>query len=889
MSGIFVRGGRPIRVHFDTSHLLAIAARQLGRNVERAGGVLVSHPSNSDVLVVDPAAPWVFHDFIKTKRPELRPSVVLAFWIPLCLVTRSLVWIGSSHWPNVSVPFERPPYPETPQGVLAYGSFLAGRTYSQIAPFPEPKRSPRVPHETEHDITLTSNIANSDREVSQALEPGSESEDEPVQHPRTREGISDRMGPDSSLLRQASPTTAFKPPDKSHDAEKVEVSNATPLDDTQIPSEDVEMLPSAPSPVPDPPPPAELDVALASRHSSLVDPALNQVSPALESSSTTHNEGSTPVPPQQTTASPQPGSPPTPAIVELVSFDLNLARSVSPISLANASQHAVDATTPTVSDTLAPTQEPATGGEPSVAEGVTSAVVKPLVVPPVASKATELPASEIKISTNTNINSPLTRSDANAPDAPFTSITSNIGHTSTTSVNQASAPASAPKLPSPKPAVQPPPSTSDVQPVSTLSVPKTPAASKSPSPVVPTGLKYRLESTPATLTPVTSSKGPAATDGSSEAPTTSASPSTIRIRPKPRPVPTPDGAESAATAEPSSSPSSSLQLRPSIAHVKSKLNIIESNGEAKVPKLRLGTATVKNHPSAGRVGQIVKRLEDTHRPVVVGSPDLGQGAVQSSQSTTSLSRPSTVSHSPASTGSSTVTATAITPTNLKKRPSLLGSTISAPKRLVIRSPTASTVAVPIRSAAQSPKKSPLRDKFSENSTDSAASATSTSVPPPPTPPTPTPEQLAAPKRPWTKEEDQYIIDYMNWVFAQDPLASTSEIMKEIAAKCPYRNVGSWQNRFKTKEDSIYMHGVPVLFERLTNRTSHGGRARGNPKTTLEILSGTRTRSRRTVDYAGSSSEEEGDDSEEEYGHSRKRARHEGTSSSQRRRSDRRFD
>jgi hypothetical protein len=57
------------------------------------------------------------------------------------------------------------------------------------------------------------------------------------------------------------------------------------------------------------------------------------------------------------------------------------------------------------------------------------------------------------------------------------------------------------------------------------------------------------------------------------------------------------------------------------------------------------------------------------------------------------------------------------------------------------------------------------------------------------PPTPTPEQLAAldAKRPaWTKEEDQYIIDYMNWVFARDPLASTTEIMRKIAA-----NVGHY--------------------------------------------------------------------------------------------------
>ncbi|KAF8755622.1 hypothetical protein RHS01_05350 [Rhizoctonia solani] len=83
------------------------------------------------------------------------------------------------------------------------------------------------------------------------------------------------------------------------------------------------------------------------------------------------------------------------------------------------------------------------------------------------------------------------------------------------------------------------------------------------------------------------------------------------------------------------------------------------------------------------------------------------------------------------------------------------------------------------------------------------------------PPVPTLEQQAAldAKRPaWTKEEDRYIIDYMNWVFAQDPSASTSEIMREIAANCPYRPANNWQKRFSSKEDSIYMNEVPILFE-----------------------------------------------------------------------------
>ncbi|KAG8715151.1 hypothetical protein FRC08_010937 [Ceratobasidium sp. 394] len=56
---------------------------------------------------------------------------------------------------------------------------------------------------------------------------------------------------------------------------------------------------------------------------------------------------------------------------------------------------------------------------------------------------------------------------------------------------------------------------------------------------------------------------------------------------------------------------------------------------------------------------------------------------------------------------------------------------------------------------------------------------------PPSPPLPEilPE-TAKPIEQWEKD-DQYIIDYMNWTFKQDPQASTTEIMLEIARRVSY--------------------------------------------------------------------------------------------------------
>ncbi|KAG8735762.1 hypothetical protein FRC10_010170 [Ceratobasidium sp. 414] len=107
-----------------------------------------------------------------------------------------------------------------------------------------------------------------------------------------------------------------------------------------------------------------------------------------------------------------------------------------------------------------------------------------------------------------------------------------------------------------------------------------------------------------------------------------------------------------------------------------------------------------------------------------------------------------------------------------------------------------------------------------SSSSSTFSSLSSSQPPSP----PLPEVLPEPSKSgqqWEKD-DQYIIDYMNWTFEQDPRASTTEIMLEIARRLPHHSVEAWQRRFTSHEGSKFIHHVPVLNKRFHKRTSSIG-------------------------------------------------------------------
>ncbi|KDN45785.1 hypothetical protein RSAG8_04618, partial [Rhizoctonia solani AG-8 WAC10335] len=232
---LFVRAGRPLRLHFDDSRITAAAIRQLSWRVEQGGGAIVEQPSAADVLVVDPAAPWVFHDFLRTKRPELRPSVVLAFWIPLCLTTRSLIWVNHPYWQQVVIPSERPPHSEIPQGITAYSSFLAGISYTKNTLSSSTKTVPRSLAALDRDSSVISNLDNSDLEVSLSLEPGASSDDEPLEISRKpRETMSRKTMPKSAEVQK----------------DEAEASNILPVSEVPLPLDDIDMSP--PSPLPEP-------------------------------------------------------------------------------------------------------------------------------------------------------------------------------------------------------------------------------------------------------------------------------------------------------------------------------------------------------------------------------------------------------------------------------------------------------------------------------------------------------------------------------------------------------------------------------------------------------------------------------------------------------------
>ncbi|KAG9119391.1 hypothetical protein FRC07_005599 [Ceratobasidium sp. 392] len=98
------------------------------------GGLASNDAANSDILLVDPTAPHAFDEFLRTRPVEQRPPVVLAYWVPLCILAKQVVWYEHPHWSCICIPYERLPYPSVPVGVLAYGSFLAGRVSARLVP-----------------------------------------------------------------------------------------------------------------------------------------------------------------------------------------------------------------------------------------------------------------------------------------------------------------------------------------------------------------------------------------------------------------------------------------------------------------------------------------------------------------------------------------------------------------------------------------------------------------------------------------------------------------------------------------------------------------------------------------------------------------------------------
>ncbi|CUA77284.1 Sialidase [Rhizoctonia solani] len=819
MDNLFVRAGRALRVHFDDSRITAAAIRQLSWRVEQGGGAIVGQPSSADVLVVDPAAPWVFHDFLRTKRPELRPSVVLAFWIPLCLTTRSLVWINHSYWQQVVIPSERPPHSEVPQGITAYSSFLAGISYSKNSLLSSTKFAPRSSTALARDSSVISNLDNSDLEVSRSLEPGASSDDEPLEIPRKpKEATSRKTRP-----RSDSPSTSIAPQRSAEvQRDEAEVSDILPAE-VSLPPHDVDMSP------PSSPPERVQQLQEESIVENVAAPSRSTPTGSTERrplavSGPSISQRHSPLhrsPPQDGQDSSQSRGDVSPASVTVAAEPVKS-------STSNGAQAATE-----TGRSTAPQHSETESASLVVSETVAGA--KEAYVPPTLD-STPSPVQEEPNSTTVIL-------DNSRPSSPLSPSASIIPSTARSEPANGSNPSNAPDG-------QP---TTQGKAAAEINVTRKPAEPTG-STVAPTETASTSTAPPNTPTTVPKASAQAfpeghkpTVEGLSGTPSSKPSPSNatkVRVRPKMRPPP-----------ERSDSASSSPTPKTDPLQPKSKLKIqSNANGQSTRPS-----------PSA-----VVSMTGGT--PLV--------------KSTTSA-----LAHSPASTISSSVTnRTTSIPASVNTTPATTvaadtpnpgaGSSLSRPKQLIVRSPTISATALRGPSASVSPVQTRHRN------TSSSAYYSSPEILPlfsPPTPPTPTPEQLAAKRPVWTKEEDQYIIDYMNWVFAQDPLASTSEIMKEVAAHCPYRSVANWQNRFTSKEDSIYMNEVPVLFERLTNKTSGGSSSR-NASKTLGILSGSRTRNRSAVDYVDSSDDENGATSNDGEGPPRKRTRR--SRASGRRRSER---
>ncbi|KAF8734858.1 hypothetical protein RHS02_06757, partial [Rhizoctonia solani] len=905
MNTLFVHGGRSLRIHFDSTRITALAIRQLSWTVEQAGGAIVDQPSNADVLVVDPAAPWVFQDFLKPRRPELRPSVVLAFWIPLCLTTRSLVWVNHAHWEQVVIPSERSPRSGVPQGITAYSSFLAGITYGKNAP-PPTKAVPRSSIVRERDSSVVSHLDNSDLEVSQSLEPGVLSDNESV--------VPLRKSSHPVVLEKKS-WTSLPPIDPSHERptekDEDEVSRILPVCDDSLPLEDVNMPPASPisgsaqqclmeS--------ALRNVAPSSSSASLTEPA-KKPPPTIPEAPITQSQNSPhPSPSRKDIPQPPAASPLTPATVTVESGTLDQPNS---IQLAGAEP---------------PTVPPRSLTGPTAQSPETVANAKEARVSP-ALDSSSFPVSKhpnsvpLELSShNSNVTKDETLADAN--------VTSNE-RSEPTIVAQPSDP---PNGLSRTRAVLP-------NETNTHSKPAEPTTSAASSVETPS-TKRRASASNTPNNPASALKTSATTglryipEQSSGIQSSKASPSNlarVKRKHKIRPAPQEENDSVAST----SSPRASLP--------KSKLNIQSSpNGTNGKP-----------------------------RPSTVAKTNKVAPPVKSSQKS-SLARSPESSTGPFSASLIPTPARATTTDTPHTAP---GSTLSRPKEMIVRAKTTSTKNPTQQITLVPPvlKREPAsvdgsedddddddedddeddededgsggdsdNDKGEDGHTNGDGNSDGDEVKdkyededevvvidnPPPRPPVPTLEQQAAldAKRPaWTKEEDRYIIDYMNWVFAQDPSASTSEIMREIAAnvsfctlfgillrlvgrfntvlhrmssplssstngtlQCPYRPANNWQKRFSSKEDSIYMNEVPILFERLTNKTSGGSSSRNRNKT-LEILSGTRTRAGntrgpRTSDIVVLSDDESTSGDDGGYSPPRKRSRY--SRSSARRRSDR---
>ncbi|CAE6435143.1 unnamed protein product [Rhizoctonia solani] len=832
MDTLFVRAGSPLRLHFDDTRITAAAIRQLSWRVEQGGGTIVDHHSKADILVVDPAAPWVFHDFLRTKRIELRPSVVLAFWIPLCLTTRSLVWITHPCWQQVVVPSERPPHSEIPQGVTAYSSFLAGIAYSKMSLLSSRKPAPRSSIALERDSSIISYVDNSDLEVSQSLEPGASSDDEPLGYAHRPQRSVPRMRPKPS---SNSPSAAASPRRITEgQGDEAEVSDILPVGDATLPPDDVEMSPPSPELVQPPEKSVVKSAALSNSTGSAKKrpPTVPDLSDAQRHTSSRHSSL------QSENGIPRDDSHPVSATVAVEPEISSKPRSVSPAiknRSSTAPQHVETKPASSVGLGAAavgaggyiPTNLDSTPPPPSEEPNSPTVVLdKPKAPsPPSASNRPSTTGSDPAIVSDTlnAINGPQRTQGQSSIETDASSKPAELATSAATTPTETS---------SSSKTIKPQASTSSDPPNTPASVPKALVLTSS------TGLRRVLDPS-------------FGTHSSKPSPSNAVK---AKVRPKMRPKPQPDGNDSVLSGLP---------------QPKSKLKI-QSGANGMGTKLR---------------------------PSMVASTTGGAPLIKPSQSSTATTTTTASVDSPDSTSSSPViNATISLPASATTTPATTvaadtpnpvpGSSLSRPKKLIIRSPTNSAVTLSRPSASVSPVQSRRTASTSASRTHPPSPEDTDPFNSPPPPPTPTPEQLAslAAKRPaWTKEEDQYIIDYMNWVFAQDPFASTSEIMREIATNCPYRSVSNWQNRFTSKEDSIYMNEVPVLFERLTNRTSGVSSGASNNKT-LQILSGTRTRSRRAIDYVNSSGDENGDSSVDGDGPPRKRSRR--SRASARRRSDR---
>ncbi|QRV82256.1 hypothetical protein RhiJN_10271 [Ceratobasidium sp. AG-Ba] len=121
---------RRLLIHFDTKHIPSDALAQLCVTVGQYGGGMTDDPARADILVVDPFHSRAFHEILGSRRPEDRPPVVFGFWISLCVLVRELIWVDHPHWEHIISPYDK----KLPAGVLAYGSFLAGRQSMNYIP-----------------------------------------------------------------------------------------------------------------------------------------------------------------------------------------------------------------------------------------------------------------------------------------------------------------------------------------------------------------------------------------------------------------------------------------------------------------------------------------------------------------------------------------------------------------------------------------------------------------------------------------------------------------------------------------------------------------------------------------------------------------------------------